>query len=81
MAKLKEGQSILFKMTDIDKIRCGIVLNNRVHCLTEWGDMSLPVKEIHEWCDTSEAWNALTSQNIKAGNFEWNEGPTVEPIK
>ena len=81
MAKLTEGQSILFKMTDIDKIRCGIVLNNRVHCLTEWGDMSLPVKEIHEWCDASEAWNALKIQQALPFTFEWNEGPTVEPIK
>jgi len=81
MAELTRGQKILFKLPKKEEINVGIVFDNHVIYVfmeaNAQGTRWVPISDVTEWCDASEAWNALTSQ--KAGNFEWNEGPTVEP--
>ncbi len=85
MAELKEGQQIIFKHPGTGAIRQGVVKGHLVVFLyTELGRpeiLNIQKESVTEWCDTSEAWNALTLQQVRAGNFEWSEGPTVEPIK
>jgi len=82
MAELKEQQKIVFKHPIAGYVGLGVYYNGIVFYLPENpldGMQSIPYSYIQEWCDASEAWNALTSQKARAGNFEWNEGPTVEP--
>jgi len=81
MSKLREGQQIIFKHPGTGAIRQGVVKKNLVVFLyTDLGSpetLNIQKESVTEWCDASEAWKALSSQ--KSGNFEWNEGPTVEP--
>ena len=83
MAELKEGQQIIFRHPGTHRITQGTVKGQQAIYL--FADKFPPVilgidkESIAEWCDASEAWNALTLQNVRAGTFEWNEGLTVEP--
>jgi len=80
MAKLTEGQTIIFKHPVFDFIRAAYIKDGHAHYVEMFGHQTcIPCSLIQEWCDASEAWKALSSQ--KSGNFEWNEGPTVAPIK
>ena len=85
MAELTRGQKILFKLPKKEEINVGIVFDNHVIYVfmeaNAQGTRWVPISDVTEWCDASEAWNALSSLQVRAGNFEWNEGPTVEPIK
>ena len=83
MTELKEGQHIIFKHPGTHWLMQGIAKGQQVIYLL--ADKFPPVirgidkESVTEWCDVSEAWNALTQQKSRAGNFEWNEGPTVGP--
>ena len=83
MAELREGQQIIFKHPGTGALRQGVVKKHLIVFLyTDLGRpeiLNIQKESVTEWCDASEAWNALTSQKVRAGNFEWNEGPTVEP--
>ena len=79
MAELTEGQQIIFRHPANGRIRAGSYSMEWVSYCVSGLPTAVPFAEISEWCDASEAWNALTSQKVRAGNFEWNEGPTVEP--
>ena len=81
MAELKEGQQIIFKHPESGKILCGFV--GTLTVVYAWGGNkgAMPKSHIKEWCDAEAAFNAWGLQQVRAGNFEWNEGPTVEPIK
>ena len=89
MAELKEGQQIIFKHPRTGALRQGVVKKHLVVFLyTDLGRpeiLNIQKESVTEWCDASEAWNALTQHKPKAGNFEWshpeNEGPAVGPIK
>ena len=85
MSKLREGQQIIFKHPGTGAIRQGVVKKHLVVFLyTDLGRpeiLNIQKESVTEWCDASEAWKALSSLQVRAGNFEWNEGPTVEPIK
>lgn len=77
------GQDIVFRHPVSGKIHTGIGAEENVVFLDSEnktiGTRIVKKSRIKQWCDASEAWKALSSQ--KSGNFEWNEGPTVEPIK
>ena len=85
MAELREGKQIIFKHPGTGAIRQGVVKKHLIVFL--YADLGSPEilniqkESVTEWCDASEAWNALILHKPIAGNFEWNEGPTVEPIK
>ena len=81
MAELGEGQQIIFKRKgqDRDSIRVGVHYDGYVQYHISGFSTVMPLEHVTEWCDASEAWNALTLQKSRAGNFEWNEGPTIEP--
>lgn len=83
MAELTRGQKILFKLPKKEEINVGIVFDNHVIYVfmeaNAQGTRWVPIEDVTEWCDAEAAWNALTSQKVRVGNFEWNEGPTVEP--
>ena len=85
MAELINGQKVIFKHPHTGEILTGVAhgfTKKVLYCFTEpnsSGSRQIDISDIREWCDAEAAWNALTSQNIRAGNFEWNEGPTVEP--
>ena len=89
MAELREGQQIIFKHPGTGALRQGVVKKHLVVFLyTDLGRpeiLNIQKESVTEWCDASEAWNALTQHKPKAGNFEWshpeNEGPAVGPIK
>lgn len=81
MAEVKEGQQIIFKHPESGEILCGFVGVLTVMYLWGVNNGAMPKSHIKEWCDASEAWNSLNSQKSRTGSFEWNEGPTVEPIK
>ena len=89
MAKLTEGQQIIFKHPGTGSLRQGVVKKHLIVFLyTDLGRpeiLNIQKESVTEWCDASEAWNALTQHKPKAGNFEWshpeNEGPAVGPIK
>ncbi len=89
MAELKEGQQIIFKHPRTGALRQGVVKKHLIVFLyTDLGRpeiLNIQKESVTEWCDASEAWNALTQHKPKAGNFEWshpeNEGPAVGPIK
>jgi len=81
MAEFKQGQRIIFKRKGQDSIRVGVHYDGYVQYHVSGFSTVMPANDITEWCDASEAWNALTLHKPIAGNFEWNEGPTVEPIK
>ena len=83
MAKLTEGQQIIFKHPGTGSLRQGVVKKHLVVFLyTDLGSpeiLNIQKESVTEWCDASEAWNALILQKRITVNFEWNEGPTVEP--
>lgn len=81
MTELKEGQQIIFKHPESGKVTLGVIRHGEVIYMY-YGNAEYPnlkISELSEWYDASEAWNALTLQNVRAGTFEWNEGLTVEP--
>jgi hypothetical protein len=82
---MKEGQQIIFKHPVSGQILTGLTVSNHViYVFAEnrsTGTAWVETNKITEWRDASEAWKALSLQNVRAGNFEWNEGPKVEPIK
>ena len=81
MAELKEGQQIIFKRKglDSDAVRVGVHYDGYVQYHVSGFSTVMPARDITEWCDAEAAWNALTLQQVRTGNFEWNEGPNVEP--
>ena len=83
MAELTRGQKILFKLPKKEEINVGIVFDNHVIYVfmeaNAQGTRWVPIEDVNEWCDAEAAWNALTLQQVRTGNFEWNEGPNVEP--
>ena len=83
MAELTRGQKILFKLPKKEEINVGIVFDNHVIYVfmeaNAQGTRWVPISDVTEWCDASEAWNALTLQQVRTGNCEWSEGPTAEP--
>ena len=85
MAKLTEGQQIIFKHPGTGAIRQGVVKKHLIVFLyTDLGSpetLNIQKESVTEWCDAEAAFNAWGLQQVRTGNFEWNEGPTVEPIK
>lgn len=82
MAELNEGQKIIFRHPTLKELRVGIVIDKYVHYLTTMGSQtSIQCSIIQEWCDAEAAFKAWSLQEVRIGSFEWNEGPTVEPIK
>ena len=73
MAELTRGQKILFKLPKKEEINVGIVFDNHVIYVfmeaNAQGTRWVPIEDVNEWCDASEAWNALTLQQVRAGNF------------
>ena len=83
MAELTRGQRILFKLPKKEEINVGIVFDNHVIYVfmeaNAQGARWVPITDVVEWCDAEAAFNAWSLQQVRIGNFEWNEGPTVEP--
>ena len=80
MAKLTEGQTIIFKHPVFDFIRAAYIKDGHAHYVEMFGHQTcIPCSLIQEWCDAEAAWNALTLQQVRTGNFEWSECPTIEP--
>ena len=76
MAELTQHQRILFRHPKSGTIETGLVCGNLISYIAASPDMEgqrfINIFHITEWCDASEAWNALTSQKPIAGNFEWS---------
>lgn len=82
MAKLREQQKIVFKHPINKQVSLGVYYNGIVFYLPEnplEGLVQIPYSYIKEWCDAEAAFKAWSLQQVRTGNFEWNEGPTVEP--
>ena len=70
------GQDIVFRHPVSGKIHTGIGAEENVVFLDSEnktiGTRIVKKSRIKQWCDASEAWKALSSLQVRAGNFEWS---------
>ena len=79
------GQDIVFRHPVSGKIHTGIGAEENVVFLDSEnktiGTRIVKKSRIKQWCDAESVFKEWELRQVRAGNFEWNEGPTVEPIK
>lgn len=88
MEQLKEGQQIIFRHPSDGKVRIGVYepyADIISYFVTYKGSAEvyvndIPAVSVKEWCDAESTFKAWSLQQVRAGSFEWNEVPTVEPF-